>query len=737
MKILSRFGINEGLLKAIPTLVLLTATSVSATTDADSVVDYRFYALDSWMGAIGLPDDHFKAVVDADGRFLVEFGKSKGHQGVYPHPPVQNKLTIHADLAGGTVRIDQRLQSPRVPIAVTRKRQGNVAITEHLFLAQPLDWTATGKGTQGQIRVSPPDRRQYLLMVAYVNQGNRAAEIIPTIHVEGAVPEAGEQSPAQFAVAENTRCWVSRDIGSFQRPNAHQASVRLKKIVLQPGAKVDWILAIHRNGFAGSGPVNQTQAETLRDQATAYWQKCTGLPYDVIQVPDAEIQALVDTSIRELYQMRYVIQGLPAFFFGPGCYNDYWILDGSFVTEAMDMLGRAEDAGGYADYLLLHQQKDGRIQCMNEHWKETGIALVTLYRHARLTRDRNWLLQRWPQVSRAVEAIRQLRRTGNSADPKALNFGLSPVGFGDGGIGREAEYTNNYWLLGGLKAAVEAAQWLGRLEEAKVWDKEYRSYRSVFQRAIQRDARTDPRSGARYIPVIMGPKPPQLPARGQWAFCQGIYPCRIFAPDDPLMRGTLAMLQAYEVQSGIIENSGWIGIWAQCGSFYGHDWLWLGEGPKAAQLLYAFANHASPLHNWREEMPMQTRPGEKFPYSRGGGDMPHVSASAEFIRLTGHLLALDRGDELHLFEGLPAAWLKPRMKTRLNGLATPLGSLTFQLQVSDDGRTASLTLAPLIDPSCRKIVVHLPDRTPDAAQAVQELAPSREAQRLVISLKKE
>lgn len=115
--------------------------------------------------------------------------------------------------------------------------------------------------------------------------------------------------------------------------------------------------------------------------------------------------------------------------------------------------------------------------------------------------------------------------------------------------------------------------------------------------------------------------------------------------------------------------------------------------------------------------------------------MPHVSASAEFIRLTGHLLALDRGEELHLFEGLPAAWLRPGMVTRLNGLATPFGPLTLQLRVSGDGRTASLTLAPLIDPSCRKVVVHLPERTPGAAQAVRELTPGRES-RLVISLEK-
>ena len=98
--------------------------------------------------------------------------------------------------------------------------------------------------------------------------------------------------------------------------------------------------------------------------------------------------------------------------------------------------------------------------------------------------------------------------------------------------------------------------------------------------------------------------------------------------------------------------------------------------------------------------------------------MPHVSAAAEFIRLVGHLLAFDRGQELHLFEGLPPQWLKPGMITRLNGLVTPFGPLTLELRVAGDGRAAALKIGPLSDPSCRKVVVHLGGST-------QELAPDK------------
>jgi len=105
---------------------------------------------------------------------------------------------------------------------------------------------------------------------------------------------------------------------------------------------------------------------------------------------------------------------------------------------------------------------------------------------------------------------------------------------------------------------------------------------------------------------------------------------------------------------------------------------------------------------WREEQSLR---GETF---RKVGDMPHNWASAEFIRLVIHLLALDRGDELHLLEGLPRAWTVPGMTTRLEGIATPFGPLDLAVQAGTQGQTATVTVKPLAA-NCRAVVVHLPD----------------------------
>jgi hypothetical protein len=714
-----------GLLTTVWFIGLLPTSSVAdaPAQPVTNAASHPYFSWDSWIGAIGLPDDCFKSVVDADGAFWTELRPGHDRYGVYPNAPPQSVVMIQADLSGGAKRLDQQMLDPRTPICVARKQQGRVAVRETLFFARPLDWSADVKGAALKDRNTTPRPRQYLLMVEYTNQGDQQTEVSPVLRLIGATLSVDLADTGAFRLAANTRCRLSRKIESFGNTSDGQFRADLGKIALAPGEKARWLLAIDRNGYKSDRAVEWDEAEQLLKQASAYWKNSTGLPYGVIDVPDRDVQALLDASIRELYQMRYVINGLPAFFFGPWCYNDYWVLDGSFVTEAMEMLGRGDDSDGYVEYLMLHQRKDGRFQCIPNFWKETGIAVYTMYRHARMRQDRQWLQSRWPQFSKAVEAIKGFRAMSN--DPKSLNYRLSPIGFGDGGIGHEAEYTNNYWLLAGMNAAVDAAKWLGKNDDAAAWEKEYRDYQNVFQKAIARDAKVDSH-GNRYIPVVMGPKPPEHPTRGQWAFCQAVYPGCIFAKDDPLMLGTLKMLASREIQGGIVEDSGWIGVWPQCGSFYGHDWLWLGDGQKAAKLLYAFARHASPVWNWREEMPKQTKPGEQFPYSKQvGGDMPHVSAAAEFIRLTAHLLAFDRGQELHLLEGLPTAWLKPGMTTRVNGLGTPFGPLHMELSVAQDGKTATLHVGPLSDPQCQRIVVHVGGWAATDPTAVRVLEPGK------------
>lgn len=481
---------------------------------------------------------------------------------------------------------------------------------------------------------------------------------------------------------------------------------------LAPGKQTELLIVVPQ-GAEAKRAASSYDADAELKLAIAFWEK-EDLPYGRVQVPDAALQGLLDSCVRNIWQAREIKDGLPAFQVGPTCYRGLWVVDGAFILEAAAMLGRTDEARRGIDYLMSFQRSDGGFMLIDKHWKETGIVLWAVTRHARLTGDKAWLETIWPKLERGFAFIREMRRQA-SADKDSPGAGLIPIGFSDGGLSGPAhEYTNIYWTMAGLRAAVEAAEWLGKRETAAIWRREHDDFMATFRRAAARDMRDDGR-GNRCLPIVVNPPAGQPPQKAQWAFLHAIHPGQVFAPDDPLVSGNMAMLRANECE-GLVFDTGWLkeGLWNYFGSFYGHAWLWLGDGRKAAETLYAFGNHASRLLCWREE---------HMPVGQGGkvvGDMPHNWASAEFIRLTLHLLALDRGGELHLLEGLPREWLRPGAVTRLNGVVTPFGPLTMELKATAAGDRATLSVQPLsAGRGCKRIVVHLP------AGGTKELAPTK------------
>ena len=543
--------------------------------------------------------------------------------------------------------------------------------------------------------------RNDLILVRVANQGAEARTVQPRLIVDTPLSFAFKPEAQRVTVNDHETITTSLKMTGLAEEKQSRRTIQLEALRIPAGQSATFFVLYSGGGAIVVEPTTVAQALESRDHAVAYWEKAP-LPFGRVEVPDKGIQALVDSSIRNIWQAREIKNGLPAFQVGPTCYRGLWIVDGSFLLESAALVGAGQEARNGVAYELTFQKPDGRIEVMGNFSKENGIVLWTCVRHAQLTQDKTWLESIWPKLTRVAAHIQTLRqRTLENDTP--LDDGLVPAGFPDGGIGGvHLEYTNPYWNLLGLRAFIQAAHWLGKTDEAAAWQKEYDAFMAAFRKAAQRDMAKDPHGNA-YVPIIMGePGKKELPQRAQWAFCHAVYPGQVFAQDDPLVASTMAMLEATE-REGMVYGTGWdaAGIWNYFASFYGHAWLWQGNGQKAAQILYAFANHAAPTGVWREE---QSLKGEKF---RKVGDMPHNWASAEFIRLTIHLLALDRGDELHLLEGFPRQWAGPGMITRLKGVATPFGPLDLTVQAAQDGKTATLEVKPLAA-NCKAVIVHLP-----------------------------
>ena len=541
--------------------------------------------------------------------------------------------------------------------------------------------------------------RHDLMVVRYHNTGQSLTEVHPEFHIQTDSALLPDEKAQQINIGNQTILTLDH-IWSQTRRGSNNLTLQFNPVSLAGGKDFTIVACVARGASTNKLPFQLTDYEHLRKRTVQFWQNA-GLPYGHIEVPDHGIQALLDSSVRNIYQAREIKNGLPVFQVGPTCYRGLWVVDGSFLLEAVTFLGRSQEARNGIKYLLSQQREDGGIMLIDGHWKETGIALWAVTRHARLTGDKTWLKDNWPKIEHAVSFIRQMRHNA-SINPQAPNANLVPDGFSDGGLGEsKPEYTNIYWTLAGLKAAIQAARWIDFHEQAADWENEYNDFLAIFQQAAKRDQRTDS-FGNHYLPIRMNDDGKIAPQRAQWAFLHAVFPGKIFSSNDPLVLGNMAMLESVE-REGLVFGTGWLadGIWNYFGSFYAHAWLWSGQGLKAAQILYGFANHASPLLCWREEQ-MPAGLGSQFV-----GDMPHNWASAEFIRLVRHSLVLERDSELHLFEGLPPVWIQPKAVIRLNNIVTEFGSMSLELKVRSDGKSAILHVtAPQRQPP-GKIILHL------------------------------
>jgi hypothetical protein len=647
-------------------------------------VDFR-YMPPEWQTAICLPDDTYKSIVDKSGDLLYHYLRIAGGTDRF-----QTRIGVR--IANDVVWKKQQLHSPRVPLVRTFLAANGLEVIEEAFAVTDKVQSATPTKPEGPARND-------LILVHISNTGAAPQVVQPQFVVDTSHHFDFRPGDQQVVVNHHETITASlKMLGPAVEDDGKRRVIQLESLTIPAGKTETFLMLYSGGGKIVLEPATVEQALASRDRAVAYWEN-VALSYDRVQVPDAGIQALIDSSIRNIWQAREIKDGLPAFQVGPTCYRGLWIVDGAFLLEAATMLGAGDQARSGVAYEMKYQQPDGAIRVIKNYHKENGIVIWTCVRHAQLTQDKAWLESMWPDLERIAEYIKQLRvRTYKNDSP--LDDGLNPPGFPDGGIGgNHYEYTNSYWNLVGLRAFVQAARWLGKSEQAAVWQGEYDDFMAAFRRASARDMRSD-EHGNRYLPARMDGK--DLPQRGQWAFCHAVYPGQIFPADDALVAGNMAMLEATE-REGMVYGTGWdkTGIWNYFASFYGHAWLWQGNGRKAAQSLYAFANHAAPMLVWREE---QSLKGQKY---RKVGDMPHNWASAEFIRLTVHMLALDRDNELHLFEGLPKEWVRAGMVTRLNGVATPFGKLYLTLKVDDSGKTARLKVQKLPAGSLERIVVHL------------------------------
>ena len=433
--------------------------------------------------------------------------------------------------------------------------------------------------------------------------------------------------------------------------------------------------------------VPDLQKERMR--AHTFWTNERRYPRNRIQVPDQQLQLLLDAGMRTLYQCREIVDGVAQFQPGSTVYRGLWIQDALYDIDGILMEGDTASARKATEGLFHFQDNTGKVKVI---WpvdiqRDTPNFIWALVRYARLANNREWLQTHWSKIVAAMRFIQE-RRKSTLADPQAPYYGLMPPGFVDGGIsGINADYSSVYWVLICTERAVEAAEWLGKTGDSQEWKTFYQELLSSYRFAAARDLRKD-QYGHSYLPVKVADTTHDVPQRAQWVFCEAVNLGSFLLPSDPIVRGTLAVLDSSCVQ-GLPVSFGWltggIGVWFA--PLYGLAHYMNGNVEKAADVLYAFANHATPLGAWAEEqMP-------KGVSTRTTGDFPTNSAYAGMLKLLVSLLVDDKGSSLDLLRGIPAAWLVPGSVIRAKDLFTKFGRISVETSVSKDGRMGDIVVS--------------------------------------------
>ncbi len=312
-----------------------TAASVSPRPASPWSIDFR-YAPPWWQTAICLPDDWQKTLVGKEGQLLYDYpGKNSGF-----------KTAIAIGLEGSTVWQRQELVSARVPIVRTLLRQGPVEVTEEAFVVAPPSQSTQSAAkpaapAEGADRGGP--RRRDMLLARFQNTGVESVQIVPTVSIDSDLPVQIDASRKQVLLGGGTHVLTTRLPFEASQPSKGRRLLRFAPITLAGGAEQRLAAGVVQGGDLQPAATSVGQAQGARDEAEKYWEHLD-LPYGVFEVPDAGVQALLDSSIRNIYQAREIKKGLPAFQVGPTCYRGLWVVDGSFLMESIAYLGA--DRGG-------------------------------------------------------------------------------------------------------------------------------------------------------------------------------------------------------------------------------------------------------------------------------------------------------------------------------------------------------------------------------------------------------
>ena len=389
---------------------------------------------------------------------------------------------------------------------------------------------------------------------------------------------------------------------------------------------------------------------------------------------------------------------------GPDEYDTFWSRDGAYITRSFNLAGLPDEA---EKSLRLYwqpnlsgtlatwgQQVTGEWASPILEWDAQGQSLWTLVSHYQFTCDKQWLRTVYGSIRKGADWIRSVTKQTqflNGQGERPIYYGLLPIGEGEG-IEYGYNYYHCYWAVLGLRLAVLAAEALQEQDDLKWMKPLYEEFssnlRASVKLACQRIANN------KFIPAT--PFDPKLPI---WGSMAALYPSRFFDPHDPVITGTLEILDGEREEDTYTDEKGMLWTYINVEGAMCH--LLRDELPMFHALYNGFVSHVSPTNAWVEGLELKGRVGT--------GDMPHCWAAAEYVTIHRSSLVYENQGTLELCWGVQPEWLHDGAKLSASRAATKFGRCDFSVQRLGPSLELSYHLAPEAGyPAPKEVRFHIP-----------------------------
>lgn len=458
------------------------------------------------------------------------------------------------------------------------------------------------------------------------------------------------------------------------------------RALLAPGRSAETCYRIPFEPVADASAFDKENPRLWLDRTVRYWRNLMAKAAR-IEVPcEKSAQALLAAHVCQMLASDHgVLHG------GEGFYDEFFIRDGAYQVLELEEAGLPDAARHTLAACLRAQRPDGRFETQKDQFDANGQALWALWQFYKITADRAWLAQAYPQMRRAADWIVRARR---EAPPDSPFAGVLPNAVADGEFlwdGQHHIVGYDFWNLRGLLCVADAARALGEPADARRFQREAEDCRRAIDSAWQK-------TGLAWFP------PSWEKAGTHWGNTETLWPTALFAPDDARVSALLAEVRQRHgggFREGAIRWTGFQepAIHPYLSAYTTMASLIRGDHNQFVEEFYWYLLHTTATHAFPEGIFF----GRRFAWS---DTIPHATGAANFAFLLRHALVHEQGDELHLLPGTPDWWLEPGREIRFENAPTHFGPMSLRIRGSAAGVSVKL------DPPCRqapqRIVLHLP-----------------------------